>query len=76
MADTSRAFPLPGIKEQASFSLLLVSPAHPPDSVLFCAGVKRHCQAGGAGGEHETIGVLPPFSESSGLLVDNPREVV
>ena len=55
---------------------MLVSPAHLPNSVLICAGVKRYCQAGGAGGEHETIGVLPPFSESSALLVDNPREVV
>ena len=44
--------------------------------MLICAGVKRNCQAGGAGGEHETIGVLTPFSESSALLVDNPREVV
>ena len=76
MADTSGTFPFPGVKEQASFSLLLVSPAHLPDSVLFCAGVKRHCQAGGAGGEHETIGVLPPFSESSALLIYNSREVV
>ena len=76
MADTSWAFPLPGVKEQASFSLLLVSPTYPPNSVLICAGVKGNCQAGGAGGEHETIGVLTPFSESSALLVDNPREVV